>query len=70
MPASRAEARYGSQIFSLTKAPARIHEDVVIDLPYPRDPIKTRAEPAFTEIRQRLFGSIFLQEKGGAPLRP
>ena len=55
-----------SHIFSLTKAPARIHQDLVIELAYPRDPIRTRAEPAFTEIRQKLFGSIFLQEKGGA----
>ena len=54
-----------SHIFSLTKAPARIHEDLAIDLPYPRDPIRTRAEPKFTEMRQRFFGSIFLQEKSG-----
>ena len=59
-----------SHIFSLTKAPARIHQDLDIDLAYPRDPIKTRAEPKFTEIRQKLFGSIFLQEKGGAQARP
>ncbi len=56
-----------SHIFSLTKAPATIHEDVDIDLAWPRDPVKTRAEPRFTEIRQKLFASIFLQEKGDAP---
>jgi NitT/TauT family transport system ATP-binding protein len=56
-----------SHIFSLTKAPARIHQDLDIGLAYPRDPIATRAEPIFTEIRQKLFSSIFLQEKGAAP---
>ncbi len=56
-----------SQIISLTKAPATIHENVAIDLPYPRDQIATRADPRFTDFRQRLFSSIFLQEKGIAP---
>src|SRR3978361_2095898 len=55
-----------SHIFSLTKAPARIHQDLDITLAYPRDPIMTRAEPMFTQIRQTLFSSIFLQEKGAA----
>ena len=56
-----------SRIISLTKSPARIHEDVAIDLPYPRDQITTRAEPKFHALRQQLFASIFLQEKGVAP---
>ncbi len=56
-----------SQIISLTKAPAKIHENVTVDLPYPRDQIKTRADDRFNTMRQRLFASIFLQEKGIAP---
>ena len=56
-----------SRIVSLTKPPARIHEDVEIDLPYPRDQIRTRADDRFNGLRQRLFASIFLQEKGSAP---
>ncbi len=56
-----------SRIISLTKSPAKIHEDVDIELPYPRDQITTRAEPKFHGLRQRLFASIFLQEKGVAP---
>jgi NitT/TauT family transport system ATP-binding protein len=58
-----------SHIISLTKSPARIHEDVAIDLAYPRDQIKTRADERFNAIRQKLFASIFLQEKGLAPQR-
>ena len=56
-----------SRIISLTKSPAKIHEDVAIDLPYPRDQITTRADPRFHGLRQQLFASIFLQEKGAAP---
>ena len=59
-----------SRIISLTKSPAKIHEDVVIDLPYPRDQITTRADEKFHGLRQQLFASIFLQEKGGAPSAP
>ena len=56
-----------SRIVSLTKSPARIHEEVAIDLDYPRDQIRTRADDKFNGLRQRLFASIFLQEKGSAP---
>jgi NitT/TauT family transport system ATP-binding protein len=57
-----------SHIISLTKSPAKIHENIDIDLPYPRDQITTRADERFTTMRQRLFSSIFLQEKGVAPV--
>jgi len=59
-----------SRIISLTKSPAKIHEDVAIDLAYPRDQISTRADEKFHALRQQLFASIFLQEKGGAPSAP
>ena len=59
-----------SRIISLTKSPAKIHEDVAIDLAYPRDQISTRADEKFHAQRQQLFASIFLQEKGGAPSAP
>ena len=52
------------RIISLSKSPATIHEDVAIDLAYPRDQIRTRADERFVALRQRLFASIFLQEKG------
>jgi NitT/TauT family transport system ATP-binding protein len=55
-----------SRVLSLSRAPATIREDLVIDLPYPRDQIKTRDDERFTAFRQRLFSSIFLQEKSGA----
>lgn len=54
-----------SRIMSLTKAPARIHEDLAINLAYPRDQIETRAQEQFHALSQRLFASIFQQEKGG-----
>jgi NitT/TauT family transport system ATP-binding protein len=52
-----------SRVLSLSRAPATIREDLAIDLPYPRDQIKTRDDERFTAFRQRLFSSIFLQEK-------
>ncbi len=54
-----------SRVVSLGRAPAAIREDLPIDLPYPRDQIRTRDDERFTAFRQRLFSSIFLQEKGG-----
>ncbi len=58
-----------TRIISLTKAPARLKDDVLIDLPHPRDPIATRGDSRFIALRQRLFSSIFMQEKG-APESP
>jgi NitT/TauT family transport system ATP-binding protein len=55
-----------SRVLSLSRAPATIREDLAIDLPYPRDQIRTREDERFTAIRHRLFSSIFLQEKSGA----
>jgi len=55
-----------NRVVSLSRAPATIREDVSIDLPYPRDQIRTREDERFTALRQRLFSSIFMQEKGGA----
>jgi len=52
-----------SRIVSLARAPASLAEDITVDLGFPRDQITTRTEPRFTEIRQQLFQSIFLQEK-------
>jgi NitT/TauT family transport system ATP-binding protein len=54
-----------SHIISLGKAPAMVKEDLLINLPYPRDQIKTREDERFIAIRQKLFSSIFIQEKGG-----
>jgi NitT/TauT family transport system ATP-binding protein len=56
-----------SRIISLGRAGIGIMEDVPINLPQPRDQIATRADPKFTELRQKLFASIFIQEKGAAP---
>jgi NitT/TauT family transport system ATP-binding protein len=55
-----------SRVLSLSRAPATIREDLAVDLAYPRDQIKTPEDERFTALRQRLFSSIFLQEKSGA----
>jgi NitT/TauT family transport system ATP-binding protein len=56
-----------SRIISLARSGGGIAEDVAIDLPLPRDQIATRSDPKFTELRQRLFASIFVQEKNATP---
>jgi NitT/TauT family transport system ATP-binding protein len=55
-----------SRIISLGRAGTGIMQDVPIDLPQPRDQIVTRADPRFTKLRQKLFASIFVQEKQDA----
>ena len=55
-----------SRVLSLSRAPATIREDLPVDLAYPRDQIKTPQDERFTALRQRLFSSIFLQEKSVA----
>jgi NitT/TauT family transport system ATP-binding protein len=52
-----------SRVIALGPAPAAIRDDVAIDLPQPRDQIATREDGRFIATRQRLFASIFLQEK-------
>jgi len=54
-----------NRILSLGRAPATIREDLAVDLPYPRDQIETRGDERFVTLRQKLFASIFLQEKEG-----
>ena len=52
-----------SHILSLGRNPACVKENIVVDMPYPRDQITTRSDPRFATIRDRLFASIFLEEK-------
>jgi NitT/TauT family transport system ATP-binding protein len=54
-----------SRVIALSRAPAIIRDDLPIDLAYPRDQLKTRDGKRFAALRQRLFSSIFLQEKSG-----
>ena len=56
-----------TRIISLNRAGGGIAEDVPNVLPSPRDQIATRADPKFTELRQKLFASIFVQEKSANP---
>jgi NitT/TauT family transport system ATP-binding protein len=52
-----------SHIMSLGKGGTGIKEDLVINLPYPRDQIETRKNSKFNSIQHKLFSSIFEQEK-------
>lgn len=52
-----------SRIISLGGNAQGIVEDLTVDLPYPRDPIRTREDQRFVILRQKLFSSIFTQEK-------
>jgi NitT/TauT family transport system ATP-binding protein len=54
-----------SHIVSLGRNAGGIKEDLMVPLPYPRDQIKTREHPEFLALRQKLFSSIFAQEKAG-----
>ena len=55
-----------SHIISLGKAPIGLKEDIVVNLPYPRNQIDTRKSKHFTTMQLKLFSSIFSQEKGQA----
>jgi NitT/TauT family transport system ATP-binding protein len=55
-----------SRVIALGRAPATIREDLTIDLAYPRDQLRTRDDERFVAVRQRLFSSIFLQEKSAS----
>lgn len=55
-----------SHIISLGKAPIGLKEDIVVNLPYPRNQIDTRKSKHFTVMQHKLFSSIFSQEKGQA----
>ena len=58
------EAVYlGDRIVVLTRAPGRVRETVVVDLPKPRDQIETRALPEFIRLRTRVH-RLIRQEAG------
>jgi NitT/TauT family transport system ATP-binding protein len=53
------EAVYlADRIVVLTASPARVKETVDVDLPRPRDQVRTRALPEFAELRGRIFASV------------
>jgi NitT/TauT family transport system ATP-binding protein len=54
------------RIISLGRAPTGIKENMEVDLPYPRDPVMTREDKRFINLRQQLFSGIFVQEKSAA----
>ena len=57
------EAIYLSgRVVSLSRAPARIDDDVRVSLPYPRDPVKTRSDARYVAARERLLSRILAAE--------
>jgi NitT/TauT family transport system ATP-binding protein len=59
-----------TRIISLGRAPAGIKDDILIDLPQPRDSISTRNSSQFIALRQQLFASILMQEKNISAVAP
>lgn len=63
------EAIYLSQrVVSLSRAPARIDDDLAIDLTYPRDPVTARSEARYIAARERLLSRILAEEEAVAPV--
>jgi NitT/TauT family transport system ATP-binding protein len=57
------EAIYLSgRVVSLSRAPARIEDDVGITLSYPRDPVKSRSDARYIAARERLLSRILAAE--------
>jgi NitT/TauT family transport system ATP-binding protein len=60
------EAVYLSdRVISLSRAPARIADDVQVTLPYPRDPVKARSDARYIAARERLLSRILAAETAG-----
>ena len=61
------EAIYLSQrVISLSRAPARIDDDVQVTLPYPRDAVKARSDASYIAARERLLARILAAEEVSA----
>lgn len=57
------EAVYlSSRVVALSRAPARIADDVRVSLSYPRDLVKVRSDPRFLVVRERLLSRILATE--------
>jgi NitT/TauT family transport system ATP-binding protein len=65
------EAVYLSErVVSLSRAPARIDDDVEVTLPYPRDPVRTRSDMRYVTARERLLSRILAAENAGTVGEP
>ena len=54
------------RVLVLTPSPSEILEDILIDLPGPKDQIETRSHPRFLKTRKAIHGLIMRKPCGGA----
>ncbi len=60
------EALYlAERVIVLSASPGRIAEVVDVPMPYPRNQIETRSEPAYLALRERLYGTMVAQVMAG-----
>jgi NitT/TauT family transport system ATP-binding protein len=59
------EAVYlGQRVLVLAARPTTVQEDLVIDLPDPRDQLSTRSTPRFAQLRAHVYGEIRKAQRG------
>jgi NitT/TauT family transport system ATP-binding protein len=60
------EAIYLSeQVVVLSRAPSRVSQSILIDVPYPRDQIETRELPSVLQHRRRILADIHSRADAG-----
>jgi NitT/TauT family transport system ATP-binding protein len=52
----------------LSSSPSGVSQEVVVDLPRPRDQLTTKADPLFSDLRTRVLRSIRQEPRSPAPL--
>ncbi|MBB4932840.1 NitT/TauT family transport system ATP-binding protein [Lipingzhangella halophila] len=61
------EAVYlADRVIVLSGAPTSVREDIVVDLPHPRDQVDTKSLPRYAELRTRVF-TLIQEAKAQAP---
>ena len=53
------------RVIVLTASPGKIADVVDVPMPYPRNQLETRSEPAYLSLRERLYGTMVAQVMAG-----